>query len=330
MTKRLLLYTRRGDTIRGPFPSKQITRHVLLGRLKVIDEVSIDQINWKTISEFPEIIPEEMSVNADDPQAQERLKLARYREDERLSGDRRENNTTTGSHDNRSSGNRRQAEPYDVKKHRIIKTEIYKEGKKPESYLALHIAVAVFIGIAATAYFIKSSPVDVTFVKQCDSTPRPGADWRDCNMEGAVIEKANLKKSKLRNVNMIGSTIKSSDLSESDLAYGNFSLVNFRFTNFNNANLLGSVLRKANLSNTNMLNANLSFSILQDADLSYANLKNANLANADLSGAIITGIILQGANLENAVWIDQRVCLAGSKGKCVLSEEKKQAGTNQH
>ncbi len=322
MIKRLLLYTRRGNTIRGPFPSKQITRHVLLGRLTVTDEVSIDQINWKTISEFPEIIPKEISVGPDDPQARERLKLARYREDERLSDSRREGKTTTDCQDDRRSGNRRQAEPYDVKKHRIIKAEIYKEEKKTESYLSLSVSIVVFIGIVTAAYFIKSSPVEVKFVKHCNSIPRPGVDWQDCNMEGAVIEKMNLKNSKLRNVNMAGSKIKESDLSESDLAYGNFSLVNFKFTNFNNANLLGSVLRKANLSNTNMLNANLSFSILQDADLSYANLTNANLANSDLSGAIITGINLEGANLENAIWIDQRVCLAGSKGKCVFPEEK--------
>ena len=130
MTKRLLLYTRRGNTIRGPFPSKQITRHVLLGRLTVTDEVSTDQINWKTISEFPGIIPEEMFVSPDDPQIRERLKLARYREDERLSDGRRESKVTAGFQNDRRSGNRRQAEPYDVKKHRIVKAEIYKERKQ--------------------------------------------------------------------------------------------------------------------------------------------------------------------------------------------------------
>jgi len=320
MTRRLLLYTRRGNTIRGPFPSKQITRHVLLGRLKVTDKVSSDQINWKTIADFPEIIPEEIARNSDNPQAQERLKLARYREDERLSDDRRTNSRVSDSHEKGKSSNRRQSEPYDVKKHRIVKTEILKEGRKTESYLGLGVSIIIFIVIVVAVNFIESPPIEVNFVKQCNSTPKPAVDWRDCNMEGAVIDEANLRSAQMRNANLTGSSIMNTDLSESDLAYGNFSLVNFKFSNFRNTNLFGSTLRKTNLSNTNMLNANLSFSILQDANLSYANLQNANLVNADLSGALITGINLDGANLENAIWIDQHVCAAGSIGKCVSTE----------
>jgi len=323
MTKRLLLYTRRGDIIRGPFPSKQITRHVLLGRLKVTDKVSIDQINWKPISEFPEIIPTEVSVNSDNPQASERLKLARYREDERLSDDRRADKRMSDSGDKRSSSNRRKNEPMDVQMHREVKTAIFKEGKKSESFMVLGISFIIITGLFVAGYFVKSTPVEVSFVQQCNTIAKPGVDWQNCKMEGSVINKANLKKSRLRNVNLTGSSIKSTNLSNSDLSYGNFSLVNFKFTNFNNSNLLGSVLRKANLSHTSMLNSNLSFAILQEADLSYADLKNAILTNADLSGAIITGIKLKGANLENAIWIDQHICQAGSIGKCVFASTDK-------
>jgi len=323
MTKRLLLYTRRGDTIRGPFPSKQITRHVLLGRLKITDKVSIDQINWKPISEFPEIIPTEVSVNSDDPQARERLKLARYREDERLSDDRRADKRSSDAGDKRSSSNRRKTEPMDVQLHREVKTEVFKEGKKSESFIVLGVSIFFLAGLVAAGYFVKSKPVEVKFVRLCNTIPKPGVDWQNCKMEGSVFNKANLKKSRLRNVNLTGSSIKSTNLSDSDLSYGNFSLVNFKFSNFNNSNLLGSVFRKANLSHTTMLNSNLSFSILQDADLSYADLKNAILTNADLSGATITGIKLNGANLENAIWVDQHVCQKGSIGKCVFVSANK-------
>jgi len=319
MKRRLLLYTRRGNIIRGPFPSKQVTRHILLGRLSSKDEVSTDQINWRKLTEFPDIIPDEIKGNLDNPEAQERLRLARYREDERLSDDRR-GLTQTGGEDNRKPGERRSAETIDVKKHRAVKTEIFNEGKQQQKVVSIGVLAGIVAVILFVAYFVNSTPVKVNFVKQCTLIPGPNVDWRDCQLEGSSLDEADLENAQMRNINLTGSSISNANLSHSDLAYGNYSMVNFKYSNLSYTNLLGSVLRNADISNTNMLNANLSFAILQSANLAYANLQNANLSNADLSGANITGVNLSGAKLGNAIWVDQKVCSIESVGKCLFSE----------
>ena len=319
MKRRLLLYTRHDNTVRGPFPSKQITRHILLGRLKLIDEVSTDQINWRTLSEFPDLIPEELKGDLDNPEAQERLKLARYREDERLADDRREH-MRAGAEDKRRSGDRRLLESEDITKHREVKTRIFKEGKQQEKVKSISAILIILAVIVFVAYFVESIPVKVQLVKQCDLIPGPNVNWSDCKMEGSTFDEANLKNARMRNINLTGSSIQNTNLSHSDLAYGNYSLVNFKYSNLSDSNLLGSVLRNANLSNTNMLNANLSFAVLQGANLAYANFQNAVLSNADLSGANITGINLTGALLANTIWVDQRVCSIDSVGECLFVE----------
>ncbi len=319
MKRRLLLYTRHDNIIRGPFPSKQVTRHILLGRLKLIDEVSTDQVNWRALSEFPDLIPEELKGSLDSPEAEERLLLARYREDERLAGDRREHERA-GTEDKKRSGDRRSLESTDVRKHREVKTKIFKEGKQQEKTKSIGILVVIADFIVFVGYFVKSTPVKVQLVKQCNLVPGPNVNWSDCQMEGSVFDEANLRNARMRNVNLTGSSIKNTNLSHSDLAYGNYSLVNFKYSNLSDSNLLGSVLRNADLSNTNMLNANLSFAVLQGANLAYANFQNAVLSNADLSGANITGINLSGAKLANTIWVDQRVCSIDSVGECLFVE----------
>ena len=319
MKRRLLLYTRHENIIRGPFPSKQVTRHILLGRLKLTDEVSTDQINWRALSEFPDLIPDELKGNQDNPEAQERLLLARYREDERLADDRREHKRT-GAEDKIRSGDRRSLESLDVRKHREVKTKIFKEGKQQEKTKSIGVLLVIVAVIVLVGYFVKSTPVKVQLVKQCNLVPGPNVNWSDCQMEGSVFDEADLRNARMRNVNLTGSSIKNTNLSHSDLAYGNYSLVNFQYSNLSNSNLLGSVLRNANLSNTNMLNANLSFAVLQGTNLAYANLQNAILSNADLSGANITGINLSGAKLANTIWVDQRICSIDSVGECIFVE----------
>ena len=52
---------------------------------------------------------------------------------------------------------------------------------------------------------------------------------------------------------------------------------------------------------------NLSYSNLSDSDLSFANLRDAKLGGSDL----------QNAKLDKAIWIDGRICAAGSIGNCL-------------
>lgn len=65
--------------------------------------------------------------------------------------------------------------------------------------------------------------------------------------------------------------------------------------------LVGADLRGAELIGASFRRANLS----------YADLRKANLAQSDLTGAKLAG-----AQLEDAVWVDGRICAAGSVGRC--------------
>lgn len=128
MSSKQLWYTRRDKEIRGPFPAGQITQYILLGRIVETDQLSTDQISWQPVSEHPELIPDELKLDLNDPENQETLRIARMREDEREAGDRREkqkqNNVKESKHYVRRGGDRRSAEPSDILRHREIKTQL--------------------------------------------------------------------------------------------------------------------------------------------------------------------------------------------------------------
>lgn len=67
------------------------------------------------------------------------------------------------------------------------------------------------------------------------------------------------------------------------------------------AQLAGADLRKAELVGT----------LLRQASLAGSDLRGANLLHADLAGADLVG-----ARLDQAVWVDGRICAAGSLGRC--------------
>src|SRR3569623_396783 len=78
-------YVRRGDEVKGPYPSGLITRYVLLGRVRADDEVSMDGATWGLVSDHPDLIP---SVMKNPDAAPQRLEAARRWADER-DGERR-------------------------------------------------------------------------------------------------------------------------------------------------------------------------------------------------------------------------------------------------
>ena len=75
--QRQLWYTRRGDAVQGPFPAGQITRYIILGRVLLTDEVSVDQQTWVPISQVPEMIPELVQTDTGDPALRQRLQAAK-------------------------------------------------------------------------------------------------------------------------------------------------------------------------------------------------------------------------------------------------------------
>ncbi len=81
-------YARRDGTVRGPFTDEYIARYVLLGRIRLRDEISQDRIRWRLVRDFPELYPEELERLASRENYQ-RLVVARRKVDERV-GDRRD------------------------------------------------------------------------------------------------------------------------------------------------------------------------------------------------------------------------------------------------
>lgn len=71
-------------------------------------------------------------------------------------------------------------------------------------------------------------------------------------------------------------------------------------------NKQGVLLVGADLRGAELVGANL-----RQANFRYADLRGANLLRADLQGAELTG-----ARLDGAIWIDGRICAAGSTGGC--------------
>ena len=77
-------YSRRDGVIRGPFTADDITRYLLLGRIRLDDELSTDKTIWSPANCFSDMLPAEVTnlTSWDDYQ---KLVEARMRVDERKS-----------------------------------------------------------------------------------------------------------------------------------------------------------------------------------------------------------------------------------------------------
>jgi len=74
----------RDGAIRGPFSAEYVTRYILLGRIRLNDRLSQDRLKWYPVTNFPELLPAELSnvTSWDDYQ---QLVMARIKVDERIS-----------------------------------------------------------------------------------------------------------------------------------------------------------------------------------------------------------------------------------------------------
>jgi hypothetical protein len=75
-------YSRREGVVRGPFSTVEITRYLLLGRIRLADELSTDKTVWSPANSFFDMLPSEVTnlENWDDYQ---KLVEARMQVDER-------------------------------------------------------------------------------------------------------------------------------------------------------------------------------------------------------------------------------------------------------
>jgi len=83
-------YTRREGVIRGPFSEEDVSRYILLGRIRLDDELSQDRGNWVAAAQLTSLLPAELSSQSS-WEDYERLVTAHMKVDERK-GERRHRN----------------------------------------------------------------------------------------------------------------------------------------------------------------------------------------------------------------------------------------------
>jgi len=106
-------YTRRGGVVRGPYPAGEITRYILLGRIRLDDELSRNCTTWTPAEKLTGLLPHEM-LDLSSWEDYQRYIEARMRVDERKSDRRRDRCTgcMTRPDDRRVLADRRRADSY--------------------------------------------------------------------------------------------------------------------------------------------------------------------------------------------------------------------------
>lgn len=99
-------YARRNGTVRGPFEDEYVSRYILLGRIRLNDELSRDGSKWQPVTDFPQLLPRQLTrlENWDDYQ---KLVMARIKYDERISDRRQRNGARLSGRERRAGKERR-------------------------------------------------------------------------------------------------------------------------------------------------------------------------------------------------------------------------------
>jgi hypothetical protein len=228
MQSKQLWYTRRGNEVRGPFPAPQISRFILLGRIRETDELSSNQHDWQKVSDVPVLLPEELQGNQDDPAARERLMIARMREDERSSRSRRGEASSEGNSERpaeerrqRDDNDRRKSEEDQLIRHREIKTAIADSAKqhKEHHFFRGVFATLVLAGLIGGAWYYQ--PWQKQDSADCNAPAQPWVNWSNCSMEGVRLVNTDLRGARMRSAKLAGGDFRGSQLGGADLSYTN-------------------------------------------------------------------------------------------------------------
>lgn len=296
LAERRLWFVRRNGEVKGPFLSKQITRNILLGRLRPDDELSPDEENWRAVAKHRELYPDVMQ---EAPVDESKLEVAKVQADERVQNQRRKKQAMAKE---RRRAKDRRGDESDVmlvhREHRNKLDEANKNRIRRPRLPSLSIALVAITVIGFTYVF---NPERQTVLSDCTAAPSEGVNWSNCSFINLNVEKQNLA---------------SAVLTDTTLNEANFLGVNLSGANMSYADIAESDLSYANLEGGRLIGANLKHS-----DLRYANLKNADLSYADLSNALLAGANIENARFDNAIWTDGQVCGKGSIGTCRLLTE---------
>ncbi len=197
MHERRLWYTRRNGVVRGPYPETQISRYILLGRIRATDEVCSEGGHWTSLGQRADLIPEVMKLPPSEENRQ-KLFMARLREDERRPRDRREQTeaASAATHERRSGPDRRRAESAEVLRARQLRAPAGRRHGTRYRYplgIALLAVFGLLLGfLYATDRFPSPQP-------ECSPPARPSVVGKGCNLTGLEAQQAGLAAAQMRN-----------------------------------------------------------------------------------------------------------------------------------
>jgi len=283
--KNSLFYTRRDNEVHGPFPAGQITRYLLLGRVRLSDEISEDHESWQIISNRPELIPDVLHLDMSIAENREKLEAAKRWADERR----------LHRSDEQDTSERRTPEQEELLAYRETREKVLEIPKqKLRGSVLLTITLVVVTVVVWTA--IKLTPQQSLLLSDCSASAAPGVIWNNCVLDGKQMSGQDLSGAKIHNASLVSIVAESTNFEASELQYSNLNLAQLKAANLEGANLVGVSLR--------------------DADLQGANLGKTDLSYADLTDANLQGVNLGGAKLDQTRWVDGTLCAQGSVGQC--------------
>jgi hypothetical protein len=244
--------------------------------------------------DVPEVVPPEIRKAAAEGNLYDVLP-SRLGEDERKGTERR-SKAEDIKYQNKRKGERRQDEKELVRRHQLSKTQLIEQYKKRKTpYLGFSV-VSVLLILSVGIGFYLGAP-DLVSDPNCNSKAAPGVNWRSCRLDAVSYESVNLQGAILNSAIMRMSKLSSGIFNKADMQYADLSGSDLSYSEIVDAKMKGINLQSADLTNVDLTNS----------DLSYANLQNSKLGGANIDGTILT----------KAIWIDGSVCGPGSIGECI-------------
>lgn len=140
--------------MRGPFTAENISRYMLLGRIRLDDELSQDRVNWSVAGRLASLLPPELASQSSWEDYQQ-LVVAHMKADERQ-GERRCQNCGNCNPERRKKPDRRCKTDNTLLSHYLFSEVITAYEKRQESR---HLRPLLLTMLLATLIFVLLGPI---------------------------------------------------------------------------------------------------------------------------------------------------------------------------
>jgi len=289
-----LWYIRRGTVVRGPFTQEKITQFLLLGKIKIDDEFSLDHKRWQIATQLPELLSLIVFEQAEDALWQQH---AVEKKDWGAQREALKNKPRQQPYEQAARDGMVELEsltPAEIEISVADNIERLHKGKQVSRPLVGFVVFSL-LSVMIIMIYLKQPEPEIAAI-DCTVAASPRVNWNNCQMEAALLSGKNLMGAAMQNMNLMRADLTNSQLSNADLSFSNLSA----------SVLSGADLRQAVLVGVSLRGADLGGAIFDGADLSYA----------DFRGARVSGASFRGVKLDKAKWVDGRLCAIASLGLC--------------